>query len=60
MDRYDPARGGAFLPFAMPTVVGEIKRHFRDRMWSVHVPRAAGQRGSPWLSRHVPRRESAR
>ncbi|MEV6852292.1 hypothetical protein AB0M89_00670 [Streptomyces microflavus] len=43
MDRYGPARGGAFLPFAMPTVVGEIKRHFRDRMWSVHVPRAAGQ-----------------
>ncbi|MBQ1116509.1 SigB/SigF/SigG family RNA polymerase sigma factor [Streptomyces sp. C3-3] len=39
VDRYDPALGGAFLPFAMPTIVGEIKRHFRDRMWSVHVPR---------------------
>ncbi|MFH9118628.1 sigma factor [Streptomyces globisporus] len=40
VDRYDPALGGgAFLPFAMPTIVGEIKRHFRDRMWSVQVPR---------------------
>ncbi|MFJ9655899.1 SigB/SigF/SigG family RNA polymerase sigma factor [Streptomyces microflavus] len=39
VDRYDPALGGAFLPFAIPTIVGEIKRHFRDRMWSVHVPR---------------------
>ncbi|MER6772538.1 SigB/SigF/SigG family RNA polymerase sigma factor [Streptomyces bacillaris] len=39
VDRYDPAVGRGFAPFALPTVTGEIKRHFRDRMWSVHVPR---------------------
>ncbi|MEU3974067.1 SigB/SigF/SigG family RNA polymerase sigma factor [Streptomyces bacillaris] len=39
VDRYDPAVGRAFAPFAVPTITGEIKRHFRDRMWSVHVPR---------------------
>ncbi|MBT2387771.1 SigB/SigF/SigG family RNA polymerase sigma factor [Streptomyces sp. ISL-11] len=37
--RYDPARGTAFESFAVPTVVGEVKRHFRDHMWDVHVPR---------------------
>ncbi|MFR9757799.1 SigB/SigF/SigG family RNA polymerase sigma factor [Streptomyces sp. TR06-5] len=37
--RYDPERGHAFESFAVPTVVGEIKRHFRDHMWDVHVPR---------------------
>ncbi|MEW1613710.1 MULTISPECIES: SigB/SigF/SigG family RNA polymerase sigma factor [unclassified Streptomyces] len=39
VDRYDPAISRAFAPFAVPTITGEIKRHFRDRMWSVHVPR---------------------
>lgn len=39
VDRYDPAIGRAFASFAVPTITGEIKRHFRDRMWSVHVPR---------------------
>ncbi|MFC6063944.1 SigB/SigF/SigG family RNA polymerase sigma factor [Streptomyces ochraceiscleroticus] len=39
VDRYDPAHGNAFESFAVPTVVGEIKRHFRDHMWGVHVPR---------------------
>ncbi|MYR98491.1 MULTISPECIES: SigB/SigF/SigG family RNA polymerase sigma factor [unclassified Streptomyces] len=39
VDRYDPEIGRAFAPFAVPTITGEIKRHFRDRMWSVHVPR---------------------
>ncbi|GAA0478998.1 SigB/SigF/SigG family RNA polymerase sigma factor [Streptomyces sp. NPDC046215] len=37
--RYDPERGTAFESFAVPTVVGEIKRHFRDHMWDLHVPR---------------------
>jgi RNA polymerase sigma-B factor len=39
VDRYDPSRGNAFESYAVPTVVGEIKRHFRDHMWSLHVPR---------------------
>lgn len=37
--RYDPARGNAFESFAVPTVVGEVKRHFRDHLWAMHVPR---------------------
>ncbi|MFC0601524.1 SigB/SigF/SigG family RNA polymerase sigma factor [Streptomyces palmae] len=37
--RYDPARGNTFASFAVPTVVGEIKRHFRDHTWGTHVPR---------------------
>jgi RNA polymerase sigma-B factor len=39
VDRYDPSRGVDFAVFAIPTVLGEIKRHFRDRCWSVRVPR---------------------
>lgn len=37
--RFDPERGNAFESYAVPTVVGEIKRHFRDHMWGLHVPR---------------------
>jgi RNA polymerase sigma-B factor len=39
IERYDPERGAAFASFAVPTISGEIKRHFRDRTWSVKVPR---------------------
>ena len=39
VDRFDPVHGVEFVGFAIPTVLGEIKRHFRDRTWSVRVPR---------------------
>jgi len=39
VDRFDPGRGHDFLSFAVPTVMGEVRRHFRDTGWSVRVPR---------------------
>lgn len=39
VERFDPDRGVAFPAFATPTVVGELRRHFRDHTWSVRVPR---------------------
>ena len=39
VDRYDAERGIDFAAYAIPTIVGEIKRHFRDHTWSVRVPR---------------------
>ena len=38
IDRFDPSRG-AFESYAVPTITGEVKRHFRDRMWALRVPR---------------------
>ncbi|MFG2037833.1 RNA polymerase sigma factor SigF [Dactylosporangium sp. NPDC048998] len=39
VDGYDPARGAAFTSYAIPMIVGELKRHFRDKGWDVRVPR---------------------
>ncbi|MFJ9523628.1 RNA polymerase sigma factor SigF [Kitasatospora sp. NPDC101801] len=39
IDRFDPERGVEFTTFALPTILGEIRRHFRDTTWAVHVPR---------------------
>jgi RNA polymerase sigma-B factor len=63
VDRFDRGRDVAFSSYAVPTILGELKRHFRDRTWSVRVPRdlqelalrvdravtqlSAGQRRSP-------------
>jgi RNA polymerase sigma-B factor len=39
IDRFDPERAVAFSSYAVPTILGELKRHFRDKTWSVRVPR---------------------
>lgn len=39
VDRFDPAVGRRFASFAIPTITGELRRHFRDTSWSVHLPR---------------------
>jgi RNA polymerase sigma-B factor len=39
VDGYDPDRGAAFTSYAIPMIVGELKRHFRDKGWDVRVPR---------------------
>lgn len=40
IDRFDPERGARFTTFAVPTILGELRRHFRDRTWAMRVPRA--------------------
>ena len=44
IDRYDPAKGSSFVPFAVACVVGELKRHLRDASWRLHVPRPLKER----------------
>jgi RNA polymerase sigma-B factor len=42
--RYDPERGKSLRAFAVPTILGELRRHFRDTGWSVHMPRPLQER----------------
>jgi RNA polymerase sigma-B factor len=44
IDRFEPGRGSKFTSYAAPTILGELKRHFRDKGWAVHVPRDLQER----------------
>jgi RNA polymerase sigma-B factor len=44
LDRFDPSHGSRFVSYAVPTILGELKRHFRDRGWALHVPRGVQER----------------
>ncbi len=46
IDRFDPGRGHTFASYAIPTILGELRRYFRDSTWSVHVPRGAQERAA--------------
>ncbi len=51
VDRFDPVRGTPFAAFASPTILGELKRHFRDRVWTVRVPRGCTTGWPKWRKR---------
>jgi RNA polymerase sigma-B factor len=61
IERFDPNRGVEFSTYATPTIVGEVKRHFRDKGWAIHVPRGMQDlklrltRTSGVLSQHLGR-----
>ena len=44
LNRFDPERGYSFPSFSMPTILGEMRRYFRDCGWSVHMPRGDQER----------------
>ena len=44
LERFDPSRGVPFAAFAGPTILGELRRHFRDRVWTLRVPRGLQER----------------
>ena len=44
LERFDPDRGVPFAAFASPTILGELRRHFRDRVWTLRVPRGLQER----------------
>jgi RNA polymerase sigma-B factor len=54
IDRFDPVHGNNFTTFAAPTILGELKRHFRDKGWAIHVPRELQERALA-VSRHAER-----
>lgn len=61
VDRFDAARGGSFEFYAIPTILGELKRHFRNRAWTMHVSRSLQElhldicRAVPLLSQDLQR-----
>ena len=44
INRFEPGRGTKFISYAAPTILGELKRHFRDQTWALHVPRVLKER----------------
>jgi RNA polymerase sigma-B factor len=54
IDRFDPGKGKQFTAFAAPTILGELKRYFRDKGWAIHVPRDLQERALA-VSRHTER-----
>lgn len=65
VDRFDPERGSDFVSFAVPTIMGEVRRHFRDTGWAVRVPRRmkelhlALSKATSELSQHLGRAPTA-
>jgi RNA polymerase sigma-B factor len=44
IDGFDPGRGKPFTAYAVPTILGELRRHFRDHVWTLHLPRSLQER----------------